>query len=223
MNERIFEIKKVKKIVESKETEALAECIGELLKKSISIGEGNNADVFIAPETSFEKVCLKLIKEKPWMICNDIDTEHLFQSKALEAGVKTPLSLISFESNNRKYLVMQIINGSSVKEIINGEKELPENFNHEIFFKSLDEQVKMLHDAGIYHRDLHGGNVMIDENGMPVIIDFGTATQGSGSDETYREEVEIYNPIKKRYEYTQNIFIDDFVNINSLRKELKPR
>jgi hypothetical protein len=67
-----FEIKKVQKIVESKETESLLECLESLEIHAESIGEGGNAEVLAIAEGPFSKVCLKKIKEKPQIICNSI-------------------------------------------------------------------------------------------------------------------------------------------------------
>ena len=63
-----FEIKKVQKIVESKETEALLECLATLELHAESIGEGGNAEVFALGAGPFSKVCLKKVKEKQQII-----------------------------------------------------------------------------------------------------------------------------------------------------------
>ncbi|KAG0329608.1 hypothetical protein BGZ99_001215 [Dissophora globulifera] len=36
--------------------------------------------------------------------------------------------------------------------------------------------VARLHKEGIYHRDLHGGNILIDEDGKAMLTDFGAST-----------------------------------------------
>ncbi|KAF9378520.1 hypothetical protein CPC16_011250 [Podila verticillata] len=36
--------------------------------------------------------------------------------------------------------------------------------------------IQRIHQEGIYHRDLHGGNILIDEEGNAVLTDFGAST-----------------------------------------------
>ncbi len=215
-----FEIKKVQKIVESKETEALIECLKILEIHAESIGFGGNADVFAIEEGPFSKVCLKRIKEKPQMICNSIDTENEFQGKAQGAGVRTPLTLISVETDHGDFLIMERINGSTVEEVIKNPSLLPENFDYNLFINDLENQIEILHNAGIFHRDLHVRNVMIDEHGQPVIIDFGTATFGTGCDFTYEELATVYNPNKDSYEQVSGKFKDDKVMFRNLKSAL---
>ncbi len=44
------------------------------------------------------------------------------------------------------------------------------------FFDQLSELVRSLHDRGIAHADLHKlDNILIDENGQPVLVDFTSA------------------------------------------------
>jgi len=42
------------------------------------------------------------------------------------------------------------------------------------FVKTLKRSLKLMHQHGIYHRDLHLRNVMRGSDGLPYIIDFGT-------------------------------------------------
>ncbi len=155
------------------------------------------------------------------MICNDIDTENNFQIRAQEAGVRTPLPLISLETDKGPVFIMERIDGYSMKDICKKPELISKNFNRDIFFKSLEKQVSLMHRSGIYHRDLHWGNVMIDEKGLPVIIDFGTATNGSGSDFTYEESVMMFNEKLERYESRSGVFTDDIKNIDLLKEQFK--
>lgn len=217
-----FEIKKVQKIVESKETEALMSCIESLEIHAESIGEGGNAEILAINEGPFSKVCLKKVKEKPQIVCNDIDRENEIQSMARKAGVRTPLSLISFETESGTYFIMEKINGSNIEEVLSNPSLLPESFVYDTFISDLNQQIERMHTAGIYHRDLHVRNVMVNEEGLPVIIDFGTATEGTGSDFTYEELATVYNETKGIYEQVSGKFKDDKQMLKNMKSALIP-
>ncbi len=42
----------------------------------------------------------------------------------------------------------------------------------------ITDAVAVLHAAGVTHRDLKPGNILVDARGLPVIVDFGLATHG---------------------------------------------
>lgn len=218
---RQFEVKHVARIVENKETEALSECIKTLEIRAKTISEGGNAVVYAAEGTPFEKVCLKKLRERPLLLGNSIDAEHQYQELVREAGVSTPLSLISIETNEGSFLIMERVNGCTVEEAIQKPALLPKDFDYKKFCNSLDEQIEKMHAKGIYHRDLHIRNVMIDRDGMPVIIDFGTATRGSGSDLTYEETVMMLNSEKGTYEPKSGYFTDDLIMVRNLKTALR--
>lgn len=221
INIKPFEIKKVQKIIESKESNSLLNCIETLEIYAEKIGEGGNADILAVSQGPFSKVCLKKIKEKPQLICNSIDRENEFQEKAREAGVRTPLTLISFETEGGgNYFVMEKIIGSNLEEVLIDSSLLPENFSYDLFIKDLEDQVQKMHNAGIYHRDLHNRNVMVNEKGLPVIIDFGTATEGTGSDFTYEELANVYNSSKGTYEQVSGKFKDDLQMLKNMKSAL---
>lgn len=227
MEGKKFEIKHVQKIIESKDAQALEECIASLEINAVSIGEGGNAVVYVAEGTPFEKVCLKKIKEKQQIIYNDVDQESIYQMKVREAGVNTPFSLLSLKTEGGHFIVMERINGNSVKDILKDDKLMPPNFNYKIFCDSLDLQISKMHKAGIYHRDLHEGNVMVEiQEGegvppLPVIIDFGSATEGTGSDFTYEESVMSYNEKTGHYDLVNGYFKDDLIMARNIKSSLK--
>lgn len=220
-------IKSVEKIEDTPETSEIQEKIKDLEENFLFVGEGGNAIVYTTENPAFEKFCFKQLRKNPQLNCNDIYREHDLQVKATEQGVRTPLILLAIETDeNEKYIIMKKVNGHSVKDVLANNNLLATKFNYETFCKSLDEQIAKLHNKGkmtdgIYHRDLHLGNIMIDEEGLPVIIDFGTATEGTGSDFTYEESVEMYNPKTKRYEMVNGYFKDDIEMIKNIKASLK--
>jgi serine/threonine protein kinase len=79
---------------------------------------------------------------------------------------------------------MERINGISLRDAILGKEEFPKNFNFEEFFIELEKFIKIMHEEGIYHRDFHDGNIMIDsETGNPWLIDFGRSKKRVLTDE----------------------------------------
>lgn len=226
MENKIFNIQSIKKLIESKEVDTLLECIPNIELDESPIGEGGNAFIYIPKNESWRNACVKKIKTIQQIVCNDIEKEHELQEKLRERGVRTPLSIAFLKTEDGNYLIMERINGHNVKEISENPSLMPESFDYRIFCDSLDEQIAKMHNKGkmedgIYHRDLHERNVMINEEGLPVIIDFGTAVEGSGSDFTYEEGVTMYNGKKEKYEFVTGYFKDDLEMVKNIKSALK--
>ncbi len=85
-----------------------------------------------------------------------------------------------FKANGTAYLVMNHIEGVTLKEYLESRKEpLPFEQALNIFMPVLDA-LKEVHSAGILHRDISPDNLLIDAKGRVVLIDFGAARQAMG-------------------------------------------
>lgn len=79
-----------------------------------------------------------------------------------------------FEENNTAYMVMAYERGKDLKGLLPKNKTLVEDQVLEIIIPIL-EGLELIHKAGFIHRDIKPGNIMIREDGCPVLIDFGSA------------------------------------------------
>jgi serine/threonine protein kinase len=84
-----------------------------------------------------------------------------------------------FEFDNVPCLVMEYIEGETLNECIRRRKYLDIDEAIECFQK-LAETLKILHQDGLIHCDIHPGNIMLRQSGTvasidPVLIDFGSA------------------------------------------------
>jgi len=81
--------------------------------------------------------------------------------------------------NNTPYLVTELIEGESMRELIHKKAPLPSGEAVDIIRKVADG-LAHCHEHGIIHRDLKPENILITTEGQPVILDFGlTLTKGS--------------------------------------------
>lgn len=170
------------------ETEQVRKEFVELANKGELLGSGQTADVFTYRSPFFqERVCCKIINKDRQKPINDLETEFDILQRAREAGVRVPkpLAHIRDSKKNKEYLLMQRIRGRTLTEYFNSPQRkffLKEEYH--AWRTELARMIKLLHNANIYHRDLHIGNVMIgDDAGELYIIDFGQAKQVIFSEE----------------------------------------
>ena len=79
-----------------------------------------------------------------------------------------------FYENNTGYIVMDYIDGVTVRELIEKEGKMkPERVL--ALMKPVLYAMSAIHEAGLLHRDIAPDNLILRSNGSLVLIDFGTA------------------------------------------------
>jgi serine/threonine-protein kinase len=81
-----------------------------------------------------------------------------------------------FEENDIHCLVMDLVVGQSLFDSVQQHGPLPDTEAVAIIRK-IGEALIDVHQAGIVHRDVHPGNIMLRPNGQAVLIDFGIACE----------------------------------------------
>lgn len=88
-----------------------------------------------------------------------------------------------FYENQTAYMVMEYIEGVSLKEYLDGKKgRIPEKDALELV-KPVINSLRKVHQKGIIHRDLSPDNIMISKSGEVKLIDFGAARMTAGQDQ----------------------------------------
>ncbi|MFC2163534.1 protein kinase [Acidobacteriota bacterium] len=144
------------------------------------LGKGAMGVVYKALDPDINRqVAIKLIRIDRISEGGDIeDMARRFIREAQSAGkLEHPNIITIYEvgrENNQTYIVMQYVEGDSLKEIISSSQKL-----------SLQEVVKMTtslcsaldyaHKHRIVHRDIKPANILINKAGQPFLVDFGVA------------------------------------------------
>ncbi len=136
------------------------------------IGSGSEAQIYKARQLD-ETVTIKLFN-------HDVPRERISNIQKILERLHSP-SIIAFKGvhkweDNRFYLVLNYIDGESLdKKIENNIQPSLPDFCH--VAQCLFSAVQEMHRNSILHNDLKPGNILIDRENNPVIIDFGTASE----------------------------------------------
>ncbi|MCX6712984.1 MAG: phosphotransferase [Candidatus Vogelbacteria bacterium] len=171
---------------ENGETERALRLLEKMLENPVELGVGRAGRVFSLPEQS---ICIKqIIDGSKEFSLNNVKEEIALMAEARGAGVRVPHPMMAVQAKEGDFIVMETIDGHSIKDIWAKGIPLPPNYDHDRFWDTLERLITRLNGAGIHHRDLHEGNVMMEwTTGDPVIIDFGLSCQAFDEDDPYRE------------------------------------
>ena len=82
-----------------------------------------------------------------------------------------------WEQNQTAYTAMQYYDGRTIKDIVNQSPELVNEAWCRKILKQILEALEMLYTMRILHRDVSPDNIIVQDNGDAVLLDFGSARQ----------------------------------------------
>jgi serine/threonine-protein kinase len=140
------------------------------------IGHGGMAEVWVATDIQLDRrVAVKWLKAN---LATDPVVAERFRREAIAVAGLTHPNIVAvhdvFEHDGRQAVVMQLVDGKSLRQLLDSQKRLgPELTIHigAAVASALDEA----HRAGFVHRDVKPGNILVTSDSRVLLTDFGIA------------------------------------------------
>ncbi len=141
-----------------------------------AVGEGGMANVYLAYDTILDRnVAVKILRGD---LASDEKFVRRFQREALSSSSLSHPNIVEVydvgEDNGNYYIVMEFIEGKHLKNLVKKRGKLTTSEVIDIMLQITDG-LSVAHDSYLIHRDIKPQNIMILENGLVKITDFGIA------------------------------------------------
>lgn len=152
----------------------------ELLEK---IGEGGMSQVFKARDNKLNRfVAAKILKKE---FCNNADIVEKFMGEATAIATLSDNNIVNVldvgtQADDINYIVMEYVNGKTLKDVIKQVGKM----NYETGISVAIQIAKALdcaHRNKIIHRDVKPQNILVTEDGVMKVTDFGIAKSSTSS------------------------------------------
>ena len=155
-----------------------------------TIGEGGMANVYLAYDTILDRnVAVKILRGD---LASDEKFIKKFEREAISASSLSHPNIVEIydvgEDDGNHFIVMEFIDGKTLKNLIKkrGSLTLPEVID---IMLQLTSAIACAHESYIIHRDIKPQNVMILDDGIVKITDFGIALATNASELTQTNSV----------------------------------
>jgi serine/threonine-protein kinase len=142
-------------------------------------GHGGMATVFAAHDTVLDRtVAIKLLQrrhDETGVLHARFAREARAEAKIVHPNVVSVHDVGEAE-DGRPYIVMDYVEGRSLQEIIAEDAPLPSE-RVAVLGMGIARALAAAHALGIMHRDIKPGNVIVDAQGLPHLMDFGLARE----------------------------------------------
>ena len=140
-----------------------------------SLGVGGMGEVYRAKDLELgREVAIKVLRKE---LASEPDGLKRFEREARTASALNHPNIVTIyhigEHKGARYIAMELVEGQTLRALLS---ESPLSAK-----KTLDLATQIAgglakaHDAGIVHRDLKPENLMVTDDGLVIILDFGLA------------------------------------------------
>jgi serine/threonine-protein kinase len=160
------------------------------------VGRGGMAEVYRARDLRLDRVVA--IKTLRTDLARDQTFQARFRREAQSAASLNNPSIVAVYDTGEDmstgvpvpFIVMEYVDGKTVRELLNdGHRLLPERILEII--SGVLRALEYSHQAGIVHRDIKPGNVMVTRNGDVKVMDFGIARAMSDAQATMTQTAQV--------------------------------
>jgi hypothetical protein len=158
---------------------------GYLIRKKL--GSGGFGDVYLAHDMVHNRdIALKVFQQSDQL--DHHQQQKRWNQARLEFEAVAKLShpsiaqiyAIGHDTMGNPYLVQQFISGGDLNPVMQSNKELRSALTYLI---PIARALAAIHSVGVIHRDVKPDNILINQQGLTVLVDFGIALLKSSGDE----------------------------------------
>jgi serine/threonine protein kinase/Flp pilus assembly protein TadD len=158
------------------------------------VGEGGMGVVWQARDTRLERdVALKLLPDR---IADDLGRERFAREAKSASALNHPNIVTIYEIDSDagvNFIAMELIRGATLgQRLSQGPLGIPTAI---AYATQIADALACAHQAGVIHRDLKPGNIMITSGGALKVLDFGLAKFGAARPDTDLAESPTFAPL----------------------------
>src|SRR5438067_4211772 len=163
------------RIIENEQADLLVGQTFGHYKISKRIGSGGMGEVYLATDvTAGRRAALKLL---PMRFTGDAERLKRFQQEARAVVALNHPNILTVyeigEDHSTHYIASELIEGETLRQrLARGRMQVGEALDVEVQVASA---LAAAHEAGIVHRDINPGNIMLRRDGYVKVLDFGIA------------------------------------------------
>jgi serine/threonine protein kinase len=158
----------------AEQTRKLPRRIGRYVVERL-LGEGGMGLVLLARDEQLDRrVAIKLPRARA---LSEIGRERFDREARAAAAIRHPNVCPVYEVGEhagRPFIALAFIEGKPLSELIDPQRPLDQRRAVEIV-RGVAEGLAAAHAVGVVHRDVKPHNVVLDERGEPILMDFGLA------------------------------------------------
>jgi serine/threonine protein kinase/WD40 repeat protein len=156
------------------------------------IGAGATGVVYVAQQQHPARVvALKVLREelRASAVQRRFEIEAELLGRLHHPGIAQIYAADPGDGRTPPFIAMELVNGPPITEFV--ESRALQMRDRVALVASACDAVQHAHQRGIIHRDLKPGNILVDEEGQPKVVDFGVArpADAAASGVTMRTEI----------------------------------